>query len=584
MSTGAEVVVRSLIAHGAKHVFGVPGDTSIDWYDALRTARGRIRHVVAADERHAGYMADAYARLTNRPGICEGPSGGGVTYMLPGVGEANRSSIPLIALNTGVPLRTREKGMLTEIDQDAVYRTETKWAATIPDVRRIPEMMAWAFRTATAGRPGAVHLALPMDVMAQDADGVADLRSTTDARCPADRTIPSQEALDQASDALQSVARLVIVAGGGVHLSSAYDELIELAERTGGLVGTSLTGKGAFPETHPLSIGCIGENGARPPANRAVEAADVLFYVGSEMGSVVTSKWTLPAPTTRQRILRLDIDIERMGRNYPTAIGLAGDARETLRALNRTLEARAIPVNGERRAFGQEIRREIEKWLAGIDFKNDASPIRSARLVADLKAVLPGNAIVVSDPGTPTPSFAAYYEFDAAGRRYINPRAHGALGYAIPGAVGAKIACPDATVVGLTGDGSALMSIGELATVSRLGMPMTLIVFHNNEYGWIRASQHFGKGVESYGVEFSDSDYAAIAEGFGIKGVRVRRTDEFLPALRAACDADIPTLIDVRTAPLVQDVPPVAPWEAAAREPAGWIGPSAEPVAARERS
>jgi len=561
MPNGSELVVRSLIEHEVRVLFGVPGDTSIDWYEALRKEQGRIRHVLAADERHAAYMADAYARLTNKPGVCEGPSGGGATYLLPGVGEANRSSVPLIALNTCVPLGMRGKATLTELDQDAIYSSEVKWTTSLLQTRRIPEVMHNAFRMATSGRPGAVHLSMPADILAERVVGADSFEGTPHVQCPAFRFLPRMEDLERIARMVSSAVRPIIVAGGGIHLSSAYDELLQFAEKSSIFVGTSLTGKGAFPESHPLSLGCVGENGALPSANRAIADADLIFFIGTETGSVVTSKWTLPSADTDQMLIHLDIDPQTVCRNYAGAHGLVGDARETLRALTTLVHSRQSSGLIRPSSFASQQQGDVPPWRESVGPQDFGRPLHVRSVVRAIQDVLPGDAVIVSDPGTPTPFVAAYYHFLNAGRYYLNPRAHGALGYAIPGAIGASFARPEATIVALTGDGSALMSLGELATVSRLTSPMTIVVFHNNEYSWIKAGQRFRGVGGHFGTDFSNVDFAKVGEAFGLQAMSVTDVKGFASALEKAISSGKPSLIDMHTSSLCEDVPPVSLWE-----------------------
>jgi len=572
---GAEILVESLIAHGVKYIFGVPGDTSLVWYEALHDHKAELKHILATDERNASFMADAYARITNRPGVCEGPSGGGVTYQLPGVSEANRSSIPLVSLNTGIESFFSEKGRLTEIDQQSIYKSETKWSATIAHAKRIPEFVRKAFRIATSGRPGAVHLAIPMDILGEEVD-VKDLYGNPKyVKCPSSRIIPPIDDVKQAKDLILKAKRPVIIAGGGVHLSGAYEELQELAELVGIPVGTSITGKGSIPETHPLSIGCVGDNGGREVANEIVNESDLVIYLGTETGSVVTRKWTLPALDSGKHIIQIDIDPTEIGKNYPVDVGLVGDAKATLKILNQLIKAEINEKSFLERPLVQEISKRVAEWRKqeDLNFDLNSTLIKPQTIIKCMAEVLPQNSIIVSDDGTPTPFFVAYYEFCSAGRKYLNPRAHGALGYAVPGAVGACVASPESTIVALTGDGSMLMSMGELATISRLNLPVIVIIFHNNEYSWVKTSQALFHAQKFFSVDLPDIDYCKVAEGFGLRAIQIRDPNEVKPALRTALESEEPVVIDIYTEPLYKEIPPVAPWrEAVYRERKGGSG------------
>jgi acetolactate synthase-1/2/3 large subunit len=348
----------------------------------------------------------------------------------------------------------------------------------------------------------------------------------------------------------------VIVAGGGAVTSAAWHELTALAEALAAPVGTSICGKGAIDENHPLSLGALGSNGRRPYANAMLQAADLILHVGCKTDSVTTVGWTLPRLTTTQTIVHLDVDPVEIGRNYCTAVGLVGDARLGLADLvkavrSRDPQPRPNPLHS--------IEGEISDFWAEFEAKAAAiaTPIKPQRVFHALGRLLPPDSIVVADAGTPTP-FAAAYLRSAAGRRVIIPRGYGGLGYAIPGVTGAKLARPEATVVGLMGDGSFGMSAGELETLGRLGLPLTLIQFNNACFGWIKVSQELSYDGQCYGVDFAaETDHAGIARGFGLRGVRVEAPDDVEPVIREALAAKCPTFIDIVTKCETTELPPV---------------------------
>ena len=563
---GGQLVVEMLKAYGVRYVFGVPGDTSLSFYDALHAAQGEITHVLARDERSAAYMADVYARASYRPGVCEGPSGAGAAYLASGLAEAHASSIPVLALLSDTPLADEDCNVLTALDQPALFAPITKWTTRVKDPGRIPAALRQAFRLATSGRPGAVQLTLPMDVLAArgpwHGQAIApSLYAEEPCRTyPAYRTRPDPVAIERAADLLVGAGAPVIIAGGGVVSSQVWRELTDLAEVLGAPVGTSICGKGAIAEDHPLSLGVVGGNGGRPYANRAVAAADLLLFVGNKTDSVTTSNWTMPPRDAGKAILHLDVDPTEIGRNYDTAVGLAGDARLGLADLAAAVRGRGFfprpdplgPLADEIAAFWADFRAKAAATTA---------PIKPQRVIQALDSLLPADSIVVADAGTPTPFTAAYLRASpgprGAGRRVIIPRGHGGLGYALPGVVGAKLARPNAVVVGLVGDGSFGMSAGELETLARLGLPVTLVHFNNACFGWIKVSQELFHGGRTYGVDFDDVDYAAIARGFGLHGVRVEDPAGVEPALRRALASGSPAFVDIVTECETSEVPPV---------------------------
>ena len=570
---GGQLVVEMLRAHGVRFVFGVPGDTSLALYDALHQAqtRGQLTHVLARDERSAAYMADVYARVSFRPGVTEAPSGAGATYLAAGLAEPHASSIPVIALTSDTPLASKDRNVLTALDQPALFAPITKWRTLVERADQIPDVLRQAFRVATSGRNGAVQITLPMDVLAEESKVSSGTHLYAEAGCasyPAYRTRPDPEAVEQAADLVTKASRPAIVAGGGAVISGAWAELVALAEALGAPVGTSICGKGAIAEAHPLSMGVVGDNGGRPYANALLRGADLIFYVGCKTDSVTTDGWKLPPRTTSQTILHLDVDPTEIGRNYQAAAGLVGDARLGLADLLAAVRARQsqprpnplLPLAGEIAAFWAD----LEAKAAA-----ETTPIKPQRVIQTLGRLLPEDAIIVADAGTPTPFTAAYLQ-SAAGRHVIIPRGYGGLGYALPGVLGAKLARPGATVVGLIGDGSFGMSAGELETIARLGLPLTIIQFNNGCYGWIKALQELVHGAQSFGVDFgTETDHAAIARGFGLRGVQVDDPRDVEPALREALASGVPTFIDIYTECESTEVPPVARWQRAIGREAG---------------
>jgi acetolactate synthase-1/2/3 large subunit len=548
MPTAAERLVRSLEAHDVEYVFGVCGDTSVGLYRTFRELDHDVEHVLARDERSAAYMADAYARLSGKPGVCEGPSGGGATYLIPGIVEANDSSVPVVGLNTTTPVRYRGRGVLTELDQDRLFEPLTKWNASVDHPDAVARSVRRAFREATTGRPGAVHLSLPMDVLDGETD--AAVYAAADATgYPAHRPRPESARLDRAAEAIAGSDRPVIVAGGGVHSSRAWTELREFAEHAGVPVAETLTSVGCIGDS-PYSIGVVGENGGREYADRILAEADTLLLCGTAVESVWTRKWSRPADRAK-RIVHADVDAASIGRNYGADVALAGDLRATLDALLDRVPA------GEAWA-ADRLADAHEEWLAEYAAAFDAAefPIRPERMVADAADVLDDDAVLVSDPGTSCPYLAALYPFAEPGRHFLTPRAHGALGYAIPGVVGAQLARPDATIVGFTGDGSVGTCLGELETIARLDLPVTIVVVNNGSFSWIEAGQRSYADF-SFGVDFDDTDFASVAEELGIAGYAVEGADGYADALREAVALDGPALVDLPTRPLptIDNVP-----------------------------
>jgi acetolactate synthase-1/2/3 large subunit len=555
----SQAVVEMLKRHNVKVVFGVPGDTSIDLYDAFREASSDIQHIMCRDERSASFMADVYARFSYKPGVCEGPSGGGATYAAPGVAEAHHSSIPLISLCTDIPLRWTGYNVLTEFDQKSMFGPLTKWQCLLENPDQAGPVFRRAFRLATSGRGGGVHLILPKDVLGDQLSGpLAD----ADAECtkfPAYRTRPDPELVQKAAKLLREADRPVMVCGGGVLISGAWQEATALAEYLDMPVATSITGKGSIAEDHPLSLGVVGDNGGREYAHDFLLEADLILYVGCRTDSTTTVFWSLPSLDSGKIIVQLDVDGREVGNSYSVACGMAGDARlgmvDLLEALKRLGKAR-------NRGSERRIAELGEEWWAQAEsqMRSDAYPLKPQRVIGELVQSLPPEAILVVDPGSMTPFTAAYLKIQA-GRRVVFPRAFGALGYALPGVVGAKMARPGAPVVGLIGDGSLGMAAGELETITRLELPITLVHFNNSCFGWIKVLQKLHCDERYHNVDFgTDVDYVKVAQGFGLKAVRVGKADELGPALKDAIKSPRPTFIDVATQSECEEIPPVHRW------------------------
>ncbi len=556
---GAEAMVRMLQAYGVRHIFGLCGDTTLPFYDALARLDHGITHFLTRDERHAAYMADGYARVTGRPGVCEGPSGGGATYILPGVVEANDSSVPILAITTDVATTSRGRYPLTELDQAALFRPLTKWNASLDSAARLPAAVRQAFRAMTTGRPGAVHLALPFDTQkgaVDEAEIWADPRHRT---FPAGRAAPDPEAIRAAADVLQGARLAVAICGGGPVLAGAEAELQALAEALDLPVATTVSGQGAIAETHPQAFGVVGSNGGVPATRAVVDDADVILFVGCRAGSVTTERWRSPA--VGKTVIHIDSDPMVIGANYPTEVAICADAKLSLAALVAEIKQRGdmTKQHGAARA-----RAAWDAKLAGFAplAASPDRPIRPEAVIAALAQVLDDDAVIAADPGTPCPYFSAHYRWRRPGRHFITNRAHGALGYALAAAMGAQVGRPEAKVIAAMGDGSFGFCCGEFETLVRYGIPVTSVVFSNATYGWIKAGQKAGFGQRYYNVDFGRTDHAAVARAFGVKSWTVADPAQLVPVLREAVAHDGPSLVDVIAQPLHEAAAPVSEWVA----------------------
>ena len=566
--TGAQALVRMLLEYKVDVIFGVPGDTSLAFYEAIYDAGDRIRHVLARDERSATFMADAYARLAHRPGFCECPSGAGALYSVPGIAEANASSIPVVLFTSGISLAGEGKGTITEMPHHTLFEPITKHSSVVNSGEKVPETVRRALRIATTGRPGAVHLVLPTETMADRVSlDTASLHAEPEClRYPAYRTRGSAKAVEELAAHLLGADRPVVVAGGGVNHSQANGEILELAQRLGAPVVTTISGQGTMPDEHPLALGVVGDNGFHPHAHRAVEEADVLLYVGCKMGSVSTIKWTLPSPLAGRKIMQIDIDPTLLANNFDNTLSVAGDARLVLQDLlplvpqeTRAMSAWVKDLNAQRARFWKESEAQL---LA------DCTPLKAQRVIHELNRRLPSPSIVISDAGTPTPFITRFLRLSGDGSRVLIPRSFGGLGYAIPAVVGAWHARPDARPVALFGDGSLGMSTGELETIARLNVPAVMIHFNNGCFGWIKTLQSLHSKSKFMSVDFTPGDMSKLARVYGIAAWRVETPEQLERALDEAFAHDGPCFLDVVTEPLVNEIPPVYSWlKAAGKDP-----------------
>lgn len=558
---GSEAAVTTLQKLGVEVLFGLCGDTSLPLYEALYDLDHGMRHVLTRDERSASFMADAYARLSGKVGVCEGPSGGGATYIIPGVAEANGSSVPLVCLTSDVDRRDYGRGTLTELDQSALFRPVTRFSHMPATASEISRTLRRAFRAAASGAMGAVHVGLSFDVQTGEAadDAYAERADASASRYPFRRTGPDADDVRRAALALTEARRPLILAGAGVVRSEAWEQVRELAHLLGAPVATSICGKGAIAETDPFALGVVGSNGGLPYRHEILRRSDRILVLGCSLGSVTTEKWSLPAPGEIP-MLQLDVDPERIGVNYEVEIGLVADARRGLEALleesSRLLSGKpAGKVDPEEIASGR--RAHVERVE---EFHSDETPIRPERVLTELFPRLPKGTVLCVDPGTACPYLSAYYQLPRAGRWFVSPRAHGGLGYALPGVCGAYFARPDASrVLGFMGDGSFGISCGELETLVRLSLPVTLVVFNNAGYGWIKAGQKM-RGEKYYSVDFSDSNHAAIARAFGLESRRVEDPKELGAAVDESLSSPGPFLLDIVTQPLHEAKAPVSKW------------------------
>ena len=550
---GAEAMVRLLEANGVEYIFGLCGDTSLPFYDALCTLDHKIKHILTRDERHASYMAEAYARVTGKIGICEGPSGGGATYIIPGVIEANESSVGLIAITSDVARSSVGKYPLTELRQDELFKPLTKWNAILENAKNLPSLIRKAFRVSSTGRPGATHLCFPIDVQKSEIDP-SDIWSQKDfSTFPAWPTRSSKEKIKDFVKIIEQSSKPLIICGGAILFSKAEKIFKEVVEKYNIAVASTISGKGSLEDDHQNYLGVVGSNGAVLETREVVQNADLVIFIGCRAGSVTTEKWQYP--NRNQKIIHIDNDPEVISANYKTELSIVSDAKLFLEDLQEI---------GLQKVFNgtEDIKKSKEsKWKNFYNLaKSSSLPIKPERIVSDLNSVLPDDCYIVADAGTPCPYFSAFFKLKKSGKYFLTNRAHGALGYALPAAIGVQIGRPNNRVVSVMGDGSFGLAVGELETAARLKLPIIFIVLSNSVYGWIKAGQKTSFEERYYSVDFTRTNHAEVAKAYGLDSFRVEKPEDIQKTVEKALSLNKPCLVDIISEPLQDAKAPVSEW------------------------
>jgi acetolactate synthase I/II/III large subunit len=550
--SGAQCLAEMLRSYEVTHIFHVPAVLRKTMAEIER--RTAIKRLHVHGEKAAAYMADGYARASGKPGICMAQVIGALN-LAAGLRDAWLAHSPVIAMTGGREPKTKFRKVYQEVDDLPAFEPVTKLNATVDDVGRFPDMVRQAFRVATSGTPGPVHLQFRGNEGQIDAEE-AEMEPLCEgqfARVPPFRPQPEQASVLAALGYLQNAHRPVIVAGGGVRASRASAELVRLAEALQIPVATSLNGKDTVPGTHPLSVGVVGTY-SRESANRVVNRADLVCFIGTEAGSMTTHFWAVPKIGTP--IIQIDINPEAIGRNYPLLVGIQGDAKVTLSMLLDNLDT---PTTPRRKAWLNEVQTICNgcsnKYEGALH--SDASPIRPERICAELTRGVPDNAIVVADTGHAGMWMGGMYDLTSPRQNYMRSAGH--LGWAFPAGLGAKCACPERPVLTFTGDAGLWYHIAEIETAARWGINAVTVVNNNasgnqSKRGFDRA---YGGSQTIQARElwtFSSVNFARMADEMGAVGIRVEKPGEIAPAIERGFRAGRPVIIDV-----VTDVDALAP-------------------------
>jgi len=546
---GAEWLARALAGTGMSHVFFVE---SVMRRTLLQLSDLGVKPVLAHSEKAAAYMADGYARVGQRPGVCMAQSVGAAN-LASGLQDAWLGRSPVIALTGHKEPSFQHRNSYQEIPHAPLFSAVTKFSTPVLSTSELPRLLRHAWRAALADTVRPTHLdfnGLQADVIELGQTAEPPMLETEARPIPVHRPVADDRDIERIAGLLKGARRIVIVAGDGAAVSQAGPEVLALAEALGAPVATTLGARGIIPTRHRLSAGVAGSYSA-PPANRIVHSADLVLFIGCDTGDQVTLNWTVPACDTQ--IVQIEADPLEIGRSYPNTTGIVGDPKATVA---RLVEIIGRPARDP--GFADEAARIVADWrdsMTALVEKNTA-PIAVERLCAEVTRALPQDGILVADTGYSGIWTGTMIELNGAGQTYL--RAAGSLGWSFPASLGAKCAAGDRKVVCFTGDGGFYYHLAELESARRAGIAVTVIVNNNSGFGQNLTGVHRiagnrpGRGEEL--IRFGPTDFTAVARSFGVRGIRVEQPGEIAPALREALAANETVVVDVAT-----DLEPRAP-------------------------
>jgi acetolactate synthase-1/2/3 large subunit len=552
--SGAQALLESLERQKVEVIFGILGGAILPVYDALCDNK-KIRHILARHEQGAAHAAEGYARASGRPGVCMSTSGPGATNLVTGIANAYMDSSPIIALTGQIP----STGVNTSymIGRDAFQEADiigittpiTKANYQPRTVAEIPVIVNTAFHIATTGRPGPVLIDLPKNVQA----GIAEVEFTDkiDARGYKPVIEPDLAKISEAADLLAKAEKPIILAGGGVIISQASDELMQMSDLLMAPVATTFMGKGAFPEVHPLSVGSIGMHG-NPAANRLMSEADVLLAVGTRFSDRATANLDTFAQNAKK--IHIDIDAAEIDKNIEVDVPIVGDAKTSLKMLYAAVSKKL--QKGEGQAWTKRVK-EAKEQLSPL-LKEMPKDLVPKALLTELRKLLPESTIVTTEVGQ-NQMWSALYFKALKPRTFISSGGLGTMGFGFPAALGAKVACPDRPVVDIAGDGSFIMTEQELACSVTENIPVTVIVLNNSVLGMVAQWQRILYKRRYMAVNLGKTpDFVKLAEAYGAQGLRATSIEEFQKAVKTALNSKVTTVIDVPIGS-EQDVVPFVP-------------------------
>lgn len=525
--TGSEIIIECLKEQGVDTVFGYPGGTILNVYDALYKHSDEIHHVLTSHEQGASHAADGYARATGRVGVCMATSGPGATNLVTGIATAHMDSIPMVAITANVATGLLGRDSFQEIDIAGVVMPITKYSMIVKDIHDLAPAIRRAFTIAQSGRPGPVLVDVTKDVTA------AVTEYTYQEPTPiAPYTAEMMESdLDQAAKLISEAEKPFIFVGGGAITSGAAEELRKFAHTINSPVTDSLMGKGAFSGEDELYTGMLGMHGTKT-SNLGVTKCDLLITVGARFSDRVTGNTAKFAQNAK--IIQIDVDAAEINKNIKVDCSIIGDVKEVLKELNKKIH----PKNHDAWV------KEVEDMKAKYPLKYNQEGLTGPYVIEELYRVTKGDAIVVTDVGQHQMWAAQYFKFKEP-RTFLTSGGLGTMGYGLGAAIGAKMGCPDKTVVNIAGDGCFRMNMNEIATAVRCGKPLVQIILNNHVLGMVRQwqtlfyEQRYSQTILNDGV-----DFVKVSEAMGAKAIRVTKMEEVEPALKMALSSEGPIVLD----------------------------------------
>ncbi len=548
--SGARILCESLVENGVEVMFGIPGGALIPFYDVI-PEYPQLRHILTRHEQGAAHAADGYARALGKVGVCIATSGPGATNLVTGIANAYLDSAPMVALTGQVARPFVGKDAFQEIDITGITLPITKHNYLATSAADLAEIVCEAFHIASTGRPGPVLIDLPRDVLIEEAEYRYPEKVNLPGYKPTLQGHPAQ--IKKAASLINEASRPLILAGRGVLISGASAELKELAEKAQVPVVTTLLGISCFPESHVLSLGMLGMHGMAY-ANKAVDEADLLIAIGMRFDDRATARVSGFAP--HAKVIHIDVDPAEIGKNVKVDVPIVGDVRPVLEALNAELTPN---THGEWVSHIDRLRREHPSLLI-----RDTDELIPQYVVRQIWEATEGDAIVVSGVGQNQMWAAQFFEYTRP-NTWISAGGLGPMGFELPAAMGAKVACPDDTVWCIAGDGGFQMTIQELGTIDQESLAVKIAILNNRHLGMVRQWQELFYERRYVATPLSGPDFVKVAEAYGIPGLRVTDKVMVTGAIQAAMEHDGPFLLDFQVEP-EENVYPMVPPGAALSE------------------